>query len=259
MPQAFVELDGRAFEYEEIEGREAPALFFLHEGLGSVDLWRGFHRDVAAGTGQRTIAYSRLGHGASDPPATPRTIHFMHEEARDVLPRLLDTLRVETPLMIGHSDGASIALIHAASHPVAGLVLMAPHVFVEEVTLKSIREAKVAYEEQGLRERMARRHRDPDACFYGWNAVWLDPAFRDWNLEDVLPHIHCPVLLIQGEDDQYGSEAQIDTIAAGVGGSVERLLLPGARHSPHLDQRDATHAAVTCFVDEVVAVGRHRR
>jgi pimeloyl-ACP methyl ester carboxylesterase len=250
VPGEFVVVDGRAFEYEDIPG-ETPPLVFLHEGLGSVELWRGFHREVAAATGHRAVAYSRLGHGASDPPATPRTIRFMHDEARDVLPRLLDALQVQAPLMVGHSDGASIALIHAAEHPVAGLVLMAPHVYVEELTLASIRAAKVAYEEQGLRERMARRHRDPDACFYGWNAVWLDPQFAEWNLEDVLPKVRCPALLIQGEDDQYGSVAQIDRIADSVAGPVERLVLPDCRHSPHLDQPEATRAAVAGFVHAV--------
>jgi pimeloyl-ACP methyl ester carboxylesterase len=237
---------GRLIEAEEIPG-DAPALVFLHEGLGSVGLWRGFPARVAEATGRRTIAYSRHGHGSSAPPPRPRTPAFMHEEAREVLPALLEAWGAERPLLIGHSDGASIALIHAAEHPVTGVAALAPHVFVEEICIAEIRRAKVAYEDEGLRERMARHHADVDAAFYGWNDVWLHPEFPDWSIVDLLPAITAPVLLVQGEDDQYGTLAQIDTVAERVSGPAARVVLP-ARHAPHLEAPEATLDAVASFV-----------
>ena len=243
-----IELDGRRVEYEEL-GRErpGPALVFLHEGLGSVGLWGDFPARVAEAAGRRALIYSRAGNGWSDPPSTPRTPAFMHEEARVVLPRLLEAWGVEAPLLIGHSDGASIALIHAAEHPVSGVVAMAPHVFVEEMCLAEIRRAKARYEQEGLRERMAAHHRDPDAAFYGWNDVWLDPRFPAWNIEDLVAEVTAPVLLIQGSEDPYGTLAQIDSVAARVRGPVERVVLP-CRHAPHVQAPEQTLAAVREFV-----------
>jgi pimeloyl-ACP methyl ester carboxylesterase len=237
---------GRRIECEEIPGAD-PALVFLHEGLGSVKLWRGFPARVAEATGRRTLVSSRFGHGDSDPPPRTRTPAFMHEEAREVLPALLEAWGVERPMLIGHSDGASIALIHAAEHPVTGVAALAPHVFVEDVCLTEIRRAKVAYEEEGLRERMARHHADVDAAFYGWNDVWLHPDFPDWSIVDLLPEITAPVLALQGEDDQYGTLAQIDTVVAQVSGPAERVVVP-AQHAPHLEAPEATLDAVTAFV-----------
>jgi pimeloyl-ACP methyl ester carboxylesterase len=246
----FVTLDGRRFEYEEIPGDPAAGapLVFLHEGLGSVGLWRGFPRRVAKATGRRTFAYSRLGHGNSDPPPSPRTPSFMHEEAREVLPRLLEAWGIEAPLLVGHSDGGSIALIHAAEHPVTAVVCLAPHVFVEQMCLDEIARAKTAFEEEGLRERMARRHRDPDAAFYGWNDVWLDPRFRDWSIEGLLEAIDAPVLVVQGSEDPYGTLAQADAVAESARGPVERVVL-GCGHAPHLEAGKETFVAVTRFVD----------
>jgi pimeloyl-ACP methyl ester carboxylesterase len=237
---------GRQIEDEEIPGDD-PALVFLHEGLGSVGLWRGFPARVAEATGRRALIYSRFGHGASDPPPAPRTPAFMHEEAREVLPALFAAWDVQRPVLIGHSDGASIALIHAAEHPVAGVAVLAPHVFVEEVCLIEIRRAKVAYEQEGLRERMARRHADVDAAFYGWNDVWLDPDFPEWEIVDLLPSITAPVLALQGQDDQFGTLAQIDAVVAGVSGPAERVVVE-ARHAPHLEAPEATLDAVAGFV-----------
>jgi pimeloyl-ACP methyl ester carboxylesterase len=243
-----IELDGLRLEYEELGGeRPGPALVFLHEGLGSVALWRDFPARVAEATGRRSLIYSRFGNGWSDPPSTPRTPAFMHEEARVVLPRLLEAWGVEEPLLIGHSDGASIALIHAAEHPVSGVVAMAPHVFVEELTLAEIRRARKRYEQGGLRERMAAHHGDPDAAFYGWNDVWLDPRFPAWTIEDLAAEITAPVLLIQGSEDPYGTLAQIDAVAARVRGPVERVVLP-CRHAPHVQAPEPTLAAVSEFV-----------
>ena len=233
-------------EAEEIDGAE-PALVFLHEGLGSVELWRDFPERLAQLTGRRALIYSRAGHGQSDLPAAPRPPRFMHDEALDVLPALLDAFGLESPILVGHSDGGSIALIHAGAHPVSGLVLLAPHVFVEDLSVASIAEARETFETTDLRDRMARYHRDAEATFRLWNDIWLAPEFRDWNIEDVLPAITAPVLAIQGEHDQYGTLAQIDAIEAGVAGEFERVVLD-ARHAPHLEAPEETLKAAAEFI-----------
>jgi pimeloyl-ACP methyl ester carboxylesterase len=246
-----LDLGGRFLEVLDRDGDPAlPAVVLLHEGLGSVGLWRGFLPDLAEATGARVVAYSRFGHGASDPPPRPRTPRFMHEEALEVLPALLDALGIEDPILVGHSDGASIALIHAASRPVRAVVAMAPHVFVEAPCLAEIREARSAYERGRLRERMARHHRDPDAAFYGWNDVWLHPDFPRWSIEDVLGAITCPLLLIQGTEDQYGTLEQLDRIEAAAAGPVERLHV-ACRHAPHLEAPEETLAATAGFIGRV--------
>jgi pimeloyl-ACP methyl ester carboxylesterase len=233
-------------ETKEIAGAE-PALVFLHEGLGSVALWRSFPDDLAAATGRRALIYSRAGHGDSAVPDAPRTPRFMHDEALDVLPRLLREHGIERPVLVGHSDGASIALIHAGEHPVSKLVVLAPHVFVEDLSVASIAEARDAFATTDLRDRMARYHRDAEATFRLWNDIWLAPEFRDWNIEDVLPRITAPVLAIQGEHDQYGTMAQIDAIEAGVAGDFERVVLD-ARHAPHLEAPEETLRAAAEFI-----------
>ncbi|MBC8091670.1 MAG: alpha/beta fold hydrolase, partial [Pseudonocardia sp.] len=212
------------------QGRDGAAdglapLLFLHEGLGSVALWRGFHRRIAEATGRRAVAYSRLGHGWSDPPPAPRTTRFMHDEAAAVVPALRTALGLDTPIVIGHSDGASIGLLHAAHHDVAGLVVMAPHVFAEEFGLGGVRAARDAYTVGDLRARMARRHRDPDSAFHNWNGVWLDPEFRDWDLRPDLPGITCPVLAVQGTADPYGTVAHVEAVRDGARGPVELVVL----------------------------------
>jgi pimeloyl-ACP methyl ester carboxylesterase len=197
-----VEVGGRRIETLELEGDATRRpLVLLHEGLGSVGLWREFPRQLAAATGRRVIAFSRFGHGSSEPPPAPRTPRFFHEEALDVLPAVLPQLRADEPILVGHSDGASIGLIHAAHHPVTGLVLLAPHVIVEDVTVASIRETREAYVGDRLRDRMARHHDDPDAAFWGWCDVWLDPAFRDWSIEPEAAAVTAPMPLIQGAED----------------------------------------------------------
>ncbi len=220
----------------------------LHEGLGSVGLWRGFPERLADATGRRTIAFSRYGHGQSDPPATPRTPAFMHEEALEVLPELLAALELQTPILIGHSDGASIALIHAAHHPVEAVVAIAPHVFVEDMCVREIEKARTAYRETDLRDRLGRHHRDPDAAFFGWNDVWLDPAFPEWDITGELERISCPLLLIQGERDQYGTMAQLDAIEQRATGPVTRVHLD-CQHSPPTESPQETAAAITRFIN----------
>lgn len=239
---------GARIELLDIPGAPAePPLVLLHEGLGSVGLWRDFPHELARATGRRTIAYSRYGHGQSDPPPKPRTPAFMHEEALEVLPALLVELNLTAPVLVGHSDGASIALIHAAEHPVGAVVAISPHVFVEEICLAEIRRARQAYLEGDLRERMARRHRDPDAAFFGWNDVWLDPAFPEWNILEELARLTCPLLLIQGQHDQYGTLAQLDAIQRRARGPVTRLHLD-CRHSPPTERPRETIEAIVEFL-----------
>jgi len=229
----------------------APALVFLHEGLGSVALWKDFPQRVADATGCCALVYSRYGYGKSDRLTEPRTVDYMHSEALATLPEVLDTLSIRNPILIGHSDGASIAIIHAGSGrwPVRGLVLMAPHVFVEDVTLASIAHARTAFETTDLATKLARHHDDPVGAFRGWSDVWLHPDFRSWNIEACLPRIVAPALLIQGEDDQYGTMVQIKAIERQLGRSAASLVLARCSHSPHVDQADATLAAISEFVE----------
>lgn len=228
----------------------APTLVFLHEGLGSIALWRSFPADVrAAAGGLRTVVYSRHGYGRSMVVSEPRPVDYMHHEALDVLPALLATLGVERPVLVGHSDGASIALIHTgAGFPVAGLVVMAPHVFVEPESVAGIEAARDAYEATDLRSKLARHHDDIDATFRGWNDVWLSPAFRSWNIEEYLPGITAPVLAVQGTADAYGTLAQLDAIEAGVSGPCERHVVEGGGHTLHTGDTTALVTRVAQFV-----------
>lgn len=240
-------VDGLHVEVADLTGdTERRAVVLLHEGLGSVGLWRDFPQALNAATGRRVVAFSRFGHGRSDPPRAPRTPAFFHEEADDVLPELLAQLDAPEPLLVGHSDGASIALVHAARHPVSGVALLAPHVFLEDSMVPPIHVTRRAFEEGGLRERLARHHDDPDAAFHGWCDVWLDPAMRDWSLEAEAAAVAAATLLIQGAEDEYASLAQLDRIEALVRGPVSRLVVPGG-HSPHLDQSDRVVAAIADF------------
>jgi pimeloyl-ACP methyl ester carboxylesterase len=242
----------RDIEVLDLEGDpDLRALVLLHEGLGSVGLWRGFPHALAKATGRRLVAFSRFGHGRSQPPAAPRTPAFFHEEALDVLPALLPQLGADAPILLGHSDGASIALIHGAYHPVTALVLIAPHVFVEDFTVAEIEKTRELYEHADLRERMVRHHDDPDAAFRGWCDVWLDPAFREWSIESDAQGVTAPALLVQGTADPYGTLAQIDRIGARVQGPVERLVLEGAGHSPQLEDPEPLLRAIAAFSDRV--------
>jgi pimeloyl-ACP methyl ester carboxylesterase len=246
-----VVVDGRRLETARYDGDPArPAIVMLHEGLGSVSLWRDLPQRLCERTRCTVVAYSRYGYGRSEVFAEPREPDYMHHEGEVVLPALLAALEIDRPVLFGHSDGASIALICAGAHPalVRALVLEAPHVFVEEISVRSIAEAKTAYATTGLPAKLARHHADADATFAGWNDIWLDPRFRDWNIASYAGRVRCPVLLIQGEADEYGTTAQLDAIAAGVA-RTETLLVPGAGHSPHRDAPDVVLDRVVSFVD----------
>ena len=239
-------------EYEWV-GRDdaAPVMVFLHEGLGSVAMWRDFPARLCAAAGVRGLVYSRPGYGQS----TPRPVEehwqpdFMHRQAREVLPALLRQLGVERPWLFGHSDGGSIALLHAAAFPEAlrGAVVLAPHILVEDVSVTSIRKAREAYLTTDLKQKLARYHDDVDSAFWGWNDVWLSQAFRSWSIEEELRAIRCPLLAIQGLDDEYGTLEQVRGIARRVP-QAEVLELAQCGHSPHKDQADAVINAVTAFL-----------
>ena len=242
-----VAVPGGHVEYEDVPGDPARApLLFLHEGLGSVALWRGFHQRIAAATGRRAVAYSRLGHGFSDLPVAPRTQQFLHQEAAHVVPALRAALDLDDPVLVGHSDGGSIALIHAATHPVPGVVVLAPHVFVEEVGLEGIVAARQAFDGGDLRARMARHHRDADITFRSWNDVWLSDAFRSFDLRPLLPMITAPVLGVQGTGDPYGTEVHVEAVRAAV--ATVDLLILDAGHAPHLERPATVEAEVTRFL-----------
>ena len=251
----FFHAGGHRLEYKWISPRgrpnaEHPVLVLLHEGLGSAALWKSFPDQLAEATGCSVLVYSRYGYGKSDQLTEARGVDYMHREALDTLPDVLKVLSIHDPVLIGHSDGASIALIHAGSRrwPVRGLVLMAPHVFVEEITVASIAQARVTFDSTELSTKLGRYHDDAVSTFRGWNDIWLHPDFRAWNIEEYLPRVTAPVLLIQGEDDQYGTLAQIDAIARQVKGPVESVVLPHCAHSPHVDQNEATLKAIRRFV-----------
>jgi pimeloyl-ACP methyl ester carboxylesterase len=252
MPHAIV-LDKR-IEYRMILGNAGkPTLVFLHEGLGCVALWREFPDRLAKALGCPAVVYSRLGYGQSDGLNAGtnhrRNARFMHDEALVALPALLDALGVQNPILVGHSDGASIALIHAASsgRPVAGLVLMAPHVFVEAVTVTSIAKIAETYETTDLRQRLTAYHSHVDDAFRGWADIWLSPTFRTWSLGAEVQALRVPTLVIQGEDDEYGTLAQVDAISEAAPGPVTRCVLANCRHSPHRDQEKVVIAAVKAW------------
>ena len=232
-------------------GRPGDTIVFLHEGLGSVAMWREWPAQVCAATGLAGVVYSRRGYGQSDPIADVRgqgrhRPDYMHREALEVLPALLAELGLQRPVLLGHSDGGTIALVHAAHQPVHACIVMAPHVVVEDVSVAAITEARDAYLNGGLRERLARYHADVDNAFWQWNDIWLDPAFRAFDIRAETRNISAPVLAIQGVDDPYGTLRQVEEIGAG---DVERLVLQGCGHSPHKDQPEATLGAIVRFLD----------
>lgn len=258
-----VVVGGVRLEYLEIAGAdpEVPTLVFLHEGLGSARLWKAFPADVARDTGARVLVYSRQGYGGSDPIPLPRPLTYMHDEGLVVLPPLLEALGVRDAVLVGHSDGGSISLIYAGSgvlpNRARGLVLLAPHVFCEDVSVASIRRAKGAYEHGDLKARLARHHgANTENAFRGWNDAWLDPGFKAWNIEAFLPGVHIPVLCLQGADDPYGTLAQVDAIARGVSGPCEKQVLAGCGHDPAREKPEETRAAIRAFVARLAPSAR---
>jgi pimeloyl-ACP methyl ester carboxylesterase len=237
------------------EKSSAPLLVFLHEGLGSLAMWKNFPQRLCAAAGCRGLVYSRPGYGRSTPRGTDETWRpdFMHRQAHEVLPALFEALGLDTlaepPWLLGHSDGASIALLYAARFPqrIAGAVVLAPHILVEDLSVTSIELARTAYLEQGLRQRLAAYHDDPDSAFWGWNRIWLDPNFRDWSIADEIGTIRCPLLAVQGKDDEYGTMKQVDGIAKCLP-QTEVIELSACGHSPHRDQPERLMAAITDFL-----------
>ena len=262
MDDGFIEIEWRSrplrLELQWVGVPSSPSssstpLVFLHEGLGSLAMWKDFPQRLCEAAGMRGIVFSRYGYGRSTPRPTGERwpVTFMHEQAFEVLPALFARLDIERPWLFGHSDGGSIALLHASRFPVAGVVSVAAHVFTEEMGLRSIAAARTAYETTDWRARLARYHADVDSAFFGWNDIWLNPAFRDWNIEAALPAIDAPVLVVQGEDDEYGTMAQVQAIARGVKRSTV-LALPACGHSPHRDQPDRLIAETCAFIRSAV-------
>lgn len=249
-----VVVDGKRLETLSIAPSAAAAstIVMLHEGLGSIALWRDFPHALAERTGCGVLVYSRYGHGNSERQAEKRAVSFMQHEGEIVLPELLDKLGIVRPILLGHSDGGSIALIFAGKYPerTRALILEAPHVFVEEFGLTSIRAAKVAFETTDFRTKLGPYHAHVDETFRAWNGIWLHPEFPAWNIESYLETVRCPVLCIQGEDDEYGTRAQVDTIVARVS-EADLLMLPQCGHSPHRDQREATLAKIEEFLAKI--------
>ena len=233
---------------------ERPTIVMLHEGLGCLALWRDFPHALAKRSGCGVFAYSRKGYGGSDPVELPRPLDYMTREAKDVLPNVIDAIGASSVILLGHSDGASIAAIYAGSmvdHRVRGLILMAPHFFCEKMGLDAIRAVGFDYETGGLRDRLTKYHADVDGAFWGWNRAWLDPGFADWNVAEVIDYWRVPVLAIQGKQDQYGTEAQISEIVDRAYCPVDMLMLEECRHAPHFDQPDAVLRAVHEFTDRL--------
>jgi pimeloyl-ACP methyl ester carboxylesterase len=239
---------------EQASNTGAPALVFLHEGLGSIGQWRDFPLAVCAGAGLPGLVYERRGHGKSDPLDGPRSRNYLHEEALDVLPAVLDQSGISAAILIGHSDGGSMALLFAAEYPgrVLGIVTEAAHVFVEDVTLEGIRKAVALYGTTNLKTHLQKYHGEKtDGLFHAWADTWLAPSFRDWNIESCLPRVRCPLLVIQGRDDEYGTPAQVEAIVKQAGGPARPLIIPNCGHIPHHQAKEQVLAAVVPFVSAV--------
>ncbi|WP_409191514.1 alpha/beta fold hydrolase [Bradyrhizobium sp. RDM4] len=251
-PTGFLSIGNTSLEYKWLapHSADAPSIVMLHEGLGSVRLWGEFPEKLREATGAGIFAYSRAGYGQSSPVMLPRPLDYMQREALDVLPKVLDAIGFKRGLLLGHSDGASIAAIYAGAHQdhrLRGLVLMAPHFIVEDISVLSIAAIKTAYETTDLRPKLARWHKDVDNAFYGWNGAWLDPAFRAWDISEYLAYIRVPVLVLQGVDDQYGTLRQAEIAQQECYCPVDLKVLSGAAHSPHREAPGQTLDAIEQF------------
>jgi pimeloyl-ACP methyl ester carboxylesterase len=251
-----LQVNGVGIEVQRIAGpvgRPPASIIFLHEGLGSVAMWRDWPAQVCAASGRAGVVYSRRGYGQSDAIPDVRGAgrlgpDYMHREAMEELPALLKVLDIESPVLLGHSDGATIALLHASRFPVSACIVMAPHVIVEDLSVRSIAQARDAYGSGNLRERLGRYHADVDCAFWQWNDIWLSPAFRDFDIRDDCRRIEAPVFAIQGEDDPYGTLRQIEEIAPR--GTYRKLVLAQCGHSPHKDQPERTRDAISHFLTQ---------
>ncbi|MFZ7125978.1 MAG: alpha/beta fold hydrolase [Desulfobacterales bacterium] len=233
------------------ERRDRPVMVFLHEGLGCIEFWRDFPERMVQRTGLDAVVYDRRGYGKSSPVTAPREKDYLHREANEELPRLLEALSIDRIIPVGHSDGGTIALLYAASfgRRVEAVVTLAAHVFVEPLTLDGIRETVERYQTGDLKERLSRYHgQKTEWVFHSWADTWLSDGFRDWNIESFLPQIGCPVLVIQGEDDEYGGREQVEAITSGIGASALPLLVPGCGHSPHLEAPGAVVDETAHFI-----------
>jgi pimeloyl-ACP methyl ester carboxylesterase len=258
--EGFLDLGGASLEYRMIGPRpdQAPTIVMLHEGLGSARLWGDFPERLATRTKAGVFVYSRAGYGGSSPVALPRPLDYMQREAKAVLPNLLEAIGFRRGVFVGHSDGASIAAVYAGGvqdHRVRGLALLAPHFFVEEFSLREIERAKERYASGGLREKLARHHADVDVAFKGWNDAWLDPDFpKVFDIVEPLAYIRVPILIVQGEDDPYGTARQIEVAKEECYCPVDAVLLPGCGHAPHRDQPAATLEAVGGFIERILVL-----
>ena len=255
----FLTIGASDLEYRMIgpSPADAPTILMLHEGLGSAGLWGDFPQQLQAATGAGIFLYSRAGYGASTPVKLPRPIDYMHVEALDVLPKLLDQIGFRRGLLLGHSDGASIATIYAGSHQdhrVEGVAMIAPHFIVEDISVTSIAKIKQAYETSGLKAKLQRWHNDVDNAFYGWNGAWLDPKFRNWDISDYLAYIRVPVAILQGVDDEYGTMRQVEIAQEECYCPVDVTVIPGAGHAPHREAPGVTLDAVRDFANAVLPV-----
>jgi pimeloyl-ACP methyl ester carboxylesterase len=258
-PTGFLAIGTAELEYRMIgpQPADAPTIVMLHEGLGSAGLWGDFPEKLQAATGAGVFAYSRAGYGASTPAKLPRPLDYMHVEALEVLPKLLESIGFRGGLLVGHSDGASIAAIYAGSHQdhrVEGIALIAPHFIVEDVSVASIAEIKTAYETTNLKEKLARWHKDVDNAFYGWNGAWLDPKFRNWDISEYLAYIRVPTAILQGVDDAYGTMRQVEIAQEECYCPVDVTVIPGAGHQPHREAPGPTLDAITEFANAVLRV-----
>jgi len=258
-PTGFIHIGGSDLEYRMVGPAPdaAPTIVMLHEGLGSAALWGDFPEKLQAATGAGVLLYSRAGYGASSPAKLPRPLDYMQIEALEVLPRLLDHIGFRRGLLLGHSDGASIAAIYAGAHQdhrVQGVAMIAPHFIVEDISVNSIAEIKAAYETTGLKTKLARWHRDVDNAFYGWNGAWLDPKFRDWDISEYLAYIRVPVAILQGAEDEYGTIRQIEIAQEECYCPVDVTMIPGAGHSPHREAPEATLNAISEFASRILHV-----
>ncbi|HEY5065592.1 MAG TPA: alpha/beta hydrolase [Xanthobacteraceae bacterium] len=258
-PTGFIRIGAAELEYRMIGPTPdaAPTIVMLHEGLGSAALWGDFPDQLQAATNAGVFAYSRAGYGASSPVMLPRPLDYMHVEALEVLPKLLDGIGFRRGLLLGHSDGASIAAIHAGGagdHRVRGVVLIAPHFVVEDISVTSIAAIRTAFETTDLRSKLARWHSDVDNAFYGWNGAWLDPKFRDWDISEYLAYIRVPVAILQGADDQYGTIRQVEIAQEECYCPVDVTMIPGAGHSPHREAPEATLHAISEFARSILDI-----